>query len=267
MYHRALVCIWFLAGFSGGLNFYAFAAGNPISFVDPSGMGPQEIGFGWIQRNLEPIRALQDDARIYGMPGGPITGAGVLSGTLNMIPLVSSAKAFVELNTGRDLITGQRSDRSDFSLASQAVLGAIILPPARAAGGVNFSVAASTGARQLEFPFVASVEQQAVAQSSRRLGPQITVLGAKQDTTVAMGWPGHNVLDVNQSFTPQENFRWLSSAVRRGDQFYLATDPSAHAALMRQLGLHSRYLDLELPYLRFLGFEQKGNWMVPKGSR
>ena len=155
-YYSAQLC-WLLtpdpAGFAGGINFYAFAAGNPISFVDPSGMGPQNVGFSWIQDNFAAIRALQDDARIHGSPAGTLTGGDALSGTLNMIPLVSSAKAFVELNTGRDLITGQRSDRSDFSLASQAVLGAIILPPARAAAA-SFP---AKGATQLEFAFVADL--------------------------------------------------------------------------------------------------------------
>jgi len=67
-----------------------------------------------------------------------------------MIPYVSTAKAFIELNTGMDLITGKRSDRSDFSLASQAVFGAIILPSARAAGATGLTgVGASSAAPAL----------------------------------------------------------------------------------------------------------------------
>jgi hypothetical protein len=37
------------AGFSGGLNFYAFADGNPISMADPFGVGAMGFGgFSWI---------------------------------------------------------------------------------------------------------------------------------------------------------------------------------------------------------------------------
>ncbi|MBI5386521.1 MAG: RHS repeat-associated core domain-containing protein [Verrucomicrobia bacterium] len=32
------------AGFSGGLNWYAFADGNPVSLMDPFGLGAQEVG-------------------------------------------------------------------------------------------------------------------------------------------------------------------------------------------------------------------------------
>jgi RHS repeat-associated protein len=40
------------AGFAGGLNWYAFAAGNPISYVDPSGLGPQSAGFSWVSQSF-----------------------------------------------------------------------------------------------------------------------------------------------------------------------------------------------------------------------
>jgi len=135
------ICLLISVGIASGMNFYAFAAGNPISFVDPSGLGAREAGFSWVSGQIDQIRAMQDDARIHGSPAGTLTGGQALSGALNMIPYVSTAKAFIEMNTGKDLITGQRSDRSDFSLASQAVLGAIILPPARAATPGAYSVA------------------------------------------------------------------------------------------------------------------------------
>jgi len=152
-YYSAQLCRFLTAdpaGFSGGMNFYEFAAGNPISFVDPSGMGPQNVGFTWIDNALAPIRELQNEARIYGSPSG---GGQVLSAALNMLPLVSTAKAVVEQYTGKDWVTKEWHHRSDFSLGSQAILGAIVLPTARAAGG-SLSGFATTSGRAFPGPTV-----------------------------------------------------------------------------------------------------------------
>jgi RHS repeat-associated protein len=36
------------SGFAGGLNWYAYADGNPISMIDPFGLGTHESGFSWL---------------------------------------------------------------------------------------------------------------------------------------------------------------------------------------------------------------------------
>ena len=40
------------AGFSGGMNFYAYADGNPVSFLDPFGFGAMEPTSGFWQRTI-----------------------------------------------------------------------------------------------------------------------------------------------------------------------------------------------------------------------
>lgn len=90
---------------------------------------------------------------------------------------------------------------------------------------------------------------------------QTTVLGSRVDTLVAKEWPGHNVLDI-PDWTPQKNIKWLDSAMRRGDDIYLATDPAKHRALMVSLGKRSAFTDLELPYLELKGYVQEGMYMV-----
>jgi len=51
-YYNAWVCRFMNAdpsGFGGGLNWYAFADGNPISLIDPFGLGAQNVGLGsWL---------------------------------------------------------------------------------------------------------------------------------------------------------------------------------------------------------------------------
>ena len=94
---------------------------------------------------------------------------------------------------------------------------------------------------------------------------QITVIGSRTDTLAAKGWPGHNVLDV-PTWTAKGNIKWLDSAIRRGDEIYLATDPAKHAAILDGLPTRpfSAFTDLELPYLQWRGYVQEGVRMVPK---
>jgi RHS repeat-associated protein len=57
-------------GFDGGLNFYSYADGNPVSLMDPFGLGPQEVSLSWVQRYIDPIvNDLQSRYR-YDLPTG-----------------------------------------------------------------------------------------------------------------------------------------------------------------------------------------------------
>lgn len=103
-----------------------------------------------------------------------------------------------------------------------------------------------------------------VEAASKAIPRQITVLGSRIDSLAAKGWPGHNVLDI-PNWSAKENIRWLDSAIRRGDEIYLATDPAKHRAILDSLPNRpfSAFLDLELPYLQSRGYIQQGLRMVP----
>ncbi len=50
------------AGFSGGLNFYAYGDGNPVSFIDPFGLCAGEAGWGWLDVSLGRLENVMDSA-------------------------------------------------------------------------------------------------------------------------------------------------------------------------------------------------------------
>jgi RHS repeat-associated protein len=98
---------------------------------------------------------------------------------------------------------------------------------------------------------------------------QVTVIGSRSDTLVAKNWPGHNILDVPDILWSKKlNIKWLDSAIRRGDDIFLGTDPIKHEAILMSLPTrpYSGFIDLELPYLKRRGFVQEGAHMVRKGN-
>ena len=75
------------SGFSGGLNFYAFVDGDPVSLIDPFGLGAAEVA-----------------AQISWLRTGASLGVG-------LIPVAGTVQSGVELITGKDYITGQPVSR------------------------------------------------------------------------------------------------------------------------------------------------------------
>jgi RHS repeat-associated protein len=111
-------------GFSGGLNWYAFADGNPISEIDPFGLGAvgEDTGGSWLGNILRGIPLI---GGLLGGAGDLVTGLGNTalglitggeSGTLNQIvngvantglsALDLAGKAWTSPNTAIGLIMG-----------------------------------------------------------------------------------------------------------------------------------------------------------------
>ena len=84
---------------------------------------------------------------------------------------------------------------------------------------------------------------------------------AAERTAVAeyVGREGFNVFDftgVAEEEWGRRNAQLLNSAMRRGDEIRLVTDPALHEAYLKELGIpltKSYYLSLELPMLEQYG--------------
>jgi uncharacterized protein RhaS with RHS repeats len=98
--------------------------------------------------------------------------------------------------------------------------------------------------------------------------PMVTVLGRyKPDMGSILSddkwfneWKalGHNILNLPEDvYTRQKNIKWLSSAIRRGDEIYLASKPGIE---MRE---NSAYWD-ELRYLEYAGYVRERDYMVKR---
>jgi len=113
-YYNPYLCRFMNAdpsGFDGGLNFYAFADGNPVSLIDPFGLGAMgESGGG-----------------VYWARQGASIGVGAL-------PVVGSFQSMLELASGYDYITGERTSRTMAGIGIAAGLVPYGKPLVKAAG-------------------------------------------------------------------------------------------------------------------------------------
>ncbi|MGW4738778.1 DUF6531 domain-containing protein [Nocardia xishanensis] len=92
---------------------------------------------------------------------------------------------------------------------------------------------------------------------------EIPVIGRLQDTSVAIDWPGHHVLDVDD-WTLELNDQWVQSIINENRVVYVAS-PQTPATLVHPTHGQTVFAR-ELEQFRNAGYRQVGDYLFPPGS-
>ena len=204
-YYNPYLCRFINAdpsGFSGGLNWYAYANGNPVSYLDPFGLGAAgESSFSsWLDNNtydfspagqfMSAYQQTQSQMQQFQSFQTDSPNGGGLSSFLNGTPFLGGAKMTAEqVFTGHDLITGESVE--GLSWLSVAAIGASLIPLPLEAGAEE--VAAETT--------VAEQGRNALGQFTSKVGgqaaPGSTAVGDFIQNATQNGW---SLVDREVSF-------------------------------------------------------------------
>ena len=252
------------------LHKYCYAAANPVSSVDPSGQ--MTLVESTAVAGVIGITARLALPTVSGAVGLGHKAETRIDGVLRFVIGASTAVAGTFMGPVGFPLVAWGLDEAAAGL-TQLVTGS----PVQTMGGQALAYGFSINADQAELHYsllaAGPSATKALADLSRLLyakGPQllatlrglfsqaaedsrmVTALGSSRDVAQYAGKVGFNVLDmstVSEAEWARTNAEWLNTALRRGDEIWLVTDPIKHAQLMQQLGMSSYYLDLELPML------------------
>jgi len=229
-YYNPYICRFLSAdpsGFAGGLNHYAYANGNPVSYLDPFGLGAvgESSDSSWLAAG-QGLMGLGNSvantgSSLWNAATSPIDTASSLVGNVLDYPYETSQAIGNSVANTWNNLTG-----SDPYLQGQAV------------GNVATTIA------MLASPFAEADATQ----------PTITVLGSRADVAPYIGQPGFNTF-TGAGIAPAEldsqNALWLNNAIQNGDTIWQVTDPVAHQQFLNTLpgNPQSAYLNLEIPML------------------
>jgi RHS repeat-associated protein len=101
------------SGFAGGLNFYCYANGNPVSLVDPFGLCPEGWGgatAAWIQQNVgNPLNSVSTSSTLANW--GAYNVGSVINGVADLLRLgQGTANATYNAQDGWDMVIGITQD-------------------------------------------------------------------------------------------------------------------------------------------------------------
>ena len=113
-------------GFSGGLNFYAYANGNPVSYLDPFGLGAWYDDWGaWVSQQVSTAQTFYDNHLPWVVAGTLNTGISIVGNVL------STPQALGHLGEGAGTFSADPSWQtapgllSDISVAAGTLAGGL----------------------------------------------------------------------------------------------------------------------------------------------
>jgi RHS repeat-associated protein len=239
------------SGFSGGMNFFTYANGNPANNTDPTGLdatggnqGLDMSGLNWPNSSSSPnpistattsTATPSDLSNPYSLSGQDLnalpepcivchgmSGGGYYNGEPNSFSGLTAIPG-----------SGPNAMQGYSTLESLSVAVAPLV-----AGPVGGAIGESLDA--------------GVVAGSGTVAPTITVIGSGADVAPYVGRAGYNTftgVGIAPANLDSENALWLNAAIQNGDTIMQVTDPAVHQALMNSLGLQSSYLNLEIPML------------------
>jgi RHS repeat-associated protein len=224
-------------GFSGGMNFYAYANGNPASMADPAGTDASSVSTSANGDNItyQPNSTPQDLSDPFGIKAAQAALDAENDWFGKTLDALAYAGAFLDMmkNNFGQTFFGTTPAQTDIALGGLAP---------------EFGVADATAGSQMTTVIGSGQDVKGFMQAN---GFQ-SVSDAQQ--------AGYNIFDWQSISGGQyelnvQNALWFNNALQRGDNVLMVTDPEAWGSFLNNLregypANGSGFLDTEIPMLQ-----------------